>query len=209
MITDPVTTTDELIPSGETSSFRSDPIALAQFALQRKDPNYVPTAKSAQNLEFARAEAVKNGTAVPADVQAVLDLAGVAAEKVGFGSLVCAVKPGDGSAREQAASSQKMLGGEANVSREYATKRYRSNLVNWGMCPWIASDEDRAKFKAGQWLYIPGVRAMIDSDETVIRGCLLGGGEKIEVTLSLPGITKGERTMLLEGCLMNAYRNGK
>ncbi len=209
VINDPVTTTDELIPSGETSSLRSNPLKLAEFTLQRKDPNYVPTAKTAKALEEARAAAVKNGGEIPAELAEILKAAGADAANTGLGSLVCAVKPGDGSAREQAASSQKMLNGQANVAREYATKRYRSNLVNWGMAPWIISDEDRAKFKVGQWLYIPGVRELVASDGEEIKACLIGGGEKIPVTLTLPGITAGERKMLLAGCLMNAYRNEK
>ncbi|MGN0837928.1 MAG: hydratase [Pyramidobacter sp.] len=209
VISDPVTTTDELIPSGETSSLRSDPLKLAEFALQRKDPQYVPHAKKAKALEEARAAAVKNGTPLPAEAEQLLKTVGVKAEDTGFGSLVCAVKPGDGSAREQAASSQKMLDGQANAACEYATKRYRSNLVNWGMAPWIVTPEDRAKFKVGQWLFIPGVRKMIASEAETIQAQLIDGDRKIPVTLSLPGITRGERQMLLAGCLMNAYRSGK
>ncbi len=209
VINDPVTTTDELIPSGETSSLRSNPLKLAEFALQRKDPNYVPNAKTAKALETARAQAVKNGSPVPEDAAKLLAAAGFDAENTAFGSLVCAVKPGDGSAREQAASSQKMLLGEANVAREYATKRYRSNLVNWGMAPWIVSDEDRAKFRVGQWLAIKGVRAFVAGSGTEIAAELIDGGKKFPVTLTLPGITEGERKMILAGCLMNAYRNEK
>ena len=209
VITDPVTTTDELIPSGETSSLRSNPLKLAEFALQRKDPNYVPNAKSAKELEIARAQAVKNNVPVPEEAAKLLSAAGFDAAKTAFGSLVCAVKPGDGSAREQAASSQKMLLGEANIAREYATKRYRSNLVNWGMAPWIVSDEDRAKFKVGQWLAIKGVRAFVAGNETEIAAELIDGNKKLPVTLTLPGITEGERKMLLAGCLMNAYRDEK
>ena len=209
VIDDPVTTTDELIPSGETSSLRSNPLKLAEFTLQRKDPNYVPAAKRAKALEEARAAAVKDGGGMPAELKKLLELAGIAAGRVGLGSLVCAVKPGDGSAREQAASSQKMLGGQANVAREYATKRYRSNLVNWGMAPWIVGDADRARFKTGAWLFIPGVRAFVDGDGTEIEAELLDGGTRLPVTLSLPGVTRGERDMLLAGCLMNAYRDEK
>ena len=209
VLRDEVTTTDELIPSGETSSLRSNPLKLAEFTLQRKDPNYVPAAKRAKALEEARAAAVKNGGEMPAELKKLLDLAGIEAERVGLGSLVCAVKPGDGSAREQAASSQKMLGGQANVAREYATKRYRSNLVNWGMAPWIVGDADRAKFKTGAWLFISGVRAFASGDNTEIEAELLDGGTRLPVTLSLPGVTRGERDMLLAGCLMNAYRNDK
>ena len=140
------------------------------------------------------------------EAAALLAAAGFDAADTAFGSLVCAVKPGDGSAREQAASSQKMLLGEANVAREYATKRYRSNLVNWGMAPWIVSDEDRAKFKVGQWLAVKGVRAFVVGAGTRIAAELIDGDSRIPVTLTLPGITDGERKMLLAGCLMNAYR---
>ena len=209
VITDPVTTTDELIPSGETSSLRSNPLKLAEFALQRKDPNYVPNAKRAKALEEARAQAVKNGSAVSEEAAKLLETAGFDAKNTAFGSLVCAVKPGDGSAREQAASSQKMLNGEANIAREYATKRYRSNLVNWGMAPWIVSDEDRARFRVGQWLAIKGVRAFVAGTGETVAAELIDGDKKIPVTLSLPGITEGERKMLLAGCLMNAYREEK
>lgn len=209
VINDPVTTTDELIPSGETSSLRSNPLKLAEFTLQRKDPNYVPTAKKAKALEEARAKAVEAGETVSAEIAELLAKAGFDAKTTGFGSLVCAVKPGDGSAREQAASSQKMLNGQANVACEYATKRYRSNLVNWGMSPWIVSDEDRAKFKVGQWLAIKGVRKAIESGAEEVKAELIDGDKKLPVTLTLPGITQGERGMLLAGCLMNAYRNEK
>ena len=169
----------------------------------------MPNAKRAKALEEARAAAVKNGTPVPADVLALLSAAGFDAADTAFGSLVCAVKPGDGSAREQAASSQKMLLGQANVAREYATKRYRSNLVNWGMAPWIVSDEDRARFRVGQWLAIKGVRAFVAGTGETVAAELIDGDKKIPVTLSLPGITEGERKMLLAGCLMNAYRDEK
>ncbi|MGI6075466.1 MAG: hydratase [Pyramidobacter sp.] len=209
VIDDPVTTTDELIPSGETSSLRSNPMKLAEFTLQRKDPHYVPCAKKAKELETARAAAVKNGAPLPAEADRLLKSLGIKAENVGFGSLVCAVKPGDGSAREQAASSQKMLGGQANVAEEYATKRYRSNLVNWGMAPWIVSKEDRAKFRVGQWLFIPEVRKFMASPSEKIEAQLIDGTEKISVTLALPGIAEDERQMLLAGCLMNAYGAGQ
>lgn len=205
VIDDPVTTTDELIPSGETSSLRSNPLKLAEFTLQRKDPHYVPRAKKAKALERARAAAVKDGSALPPEAEELLKKLGIKAENVGFGSLVCAVKPGDGSAREQAASSQKMLGGQANAAEEYATKRYRSNLVNWGMAPWIVSNEDRAKFRVGQWLFIPEVRKFVASREEKIKAQLIDGTEKISVTLSLPDLAEEERRMLLAGCLMNAY----
>ena len=206
VINDPVTTTDELIPSGETSSLRSNPLRLADFTLGRKDPEYVPTAKSAKALEAARVEAVKNGTALPEELSALLAEAGVAADEVGLGSLVCAVKPGDGSAREQAASSQKMLDGQANVACEYATRRYRANLCNWGMAPYIVSPEDKAKFHRGAWLFIPKVRELINGTGTETTAYLLENGTKTPVTLTLPGITPGEREVISKGCLINTYK---
>lgn len=209
VINDPVTTTDELIPSGETSSLRSNPLKLAEFTLQRKDPNYVPAAKRAKALEEARAAAVKDGGEIPAELKKLLALAGIGAGRVGLGSLVCAVKPGDGSAREQAASSQKMLGGQSNVAREYATKRYRSNLVNWGMIPWIVGDADRAKFKIGAWLFIPRVKVFVSGDDTKIEAQLIDGETRLPVTLSLPDVTRAERNILIAGCLVNAYRSEK
>ena len=139
----------------------------------------------------------------------VRDDDGIGAGRVGLGSLVCAVKPGDGSAREQAASSQKMLGGQSNVAREYATKRYRSNLVNWGMIPWIAGDADRAKFKIGAWLFIPRVKVFVSGDDTKIEAQLIDGETRLPVTLSLPDVTRAERNILIAGCLVNAYRSEK
>lgn len=209
VINDPVTTTDELIPSGETSSLRSNPIRLAEFTLQRKDPNYVPTAKKARALEEARIAAVKGGCELPLELKKLFDLAGISAGQIGLGSLICAIKPGDGSAREQAASSQKMLGGQANIAIEYATRRYRSNLVNWGMSPWIVNDSDRIKFKTGDWLFIPGVREFISGEDTAIEAELFEGEKRLPVTLLLSGITRGEREMILAGCLMNVYRERK
>lgn len=209
VITDPVTTTDELIPSGETASLRSDPIKLAEFTLQRKDPAYVPHAHEAKALEEEREALLEKGGLPSEALKKVLDRVGVAADQVALGSLVCAVKPGDGSAREQAASSQKMLGGQANVAREYATKRYRSNLTNWGMAPWVVSDADLSKFSVGQWLWIPGVRQAIAGGAAEVKAWLLDGVEREEVTLTLPGISAEERAIILAGCLMNYYRELK
>ena len=193
VIDDPVTTTDELIPSGETSSYRSNPLRLAEFALSRKDPDYVKSAK-----EIAVGE-------IPAFVKDALAKTGVSG-KIQTGSAVYAVKPGDGSAREQAASSQRVLGGLANIAKEYATKRYRSNLINWGMLP-FTTDEGPEKFARGDYLLVRGIRKALDGGEDNIEGLLIkqdGGNEKI--TLHLGRLTDDEREILRLGCLINYYR---
>ncbi len=196
-IYDPVTTTDELIPSGETSSYRSNPIKLSQFALSRKDPLYVKRALAIQEQEMARRE---HGDAT----------LGQLSDQVGLGSFIMALKPGDGSAREQAASCQRVLGGCANVAVEYATKRYRSNVVNWGMLPFIAEDVKDWGLKEGDSLYIPGIKALLEGDGEEIQAYLIqhpkdGGQTKTPVTLKLPGLTREERDIILAGCLINYY----
>ncbi len=195
-IYDPVTTTDELIPSGETSSYRSNPIKLSQFALSRKDPQYVPRALAIQEQELKRRSA---GDAT----------LGEDSDKTGLGSFIMALKPGDGSAREQAASCQRVLGGVANVAAEYATKRYRSNVVNWGMLPFIAPDVASWDLQPGDSLYIPGIRSLLEGDGEEIAATLLqdrGAGQKqTPVTLALPGLTREERDIILAGCLINYY----
>lgn len=208
VITDPVTTTDELIPSGETSSLRSNPLKLAEYALSRKDPGYVGRAKAAQLLESTRRKIVDAGSQeIPYDLSSVLGLTKTAKpiKNTGIGSTIFAVKPGDGSAREQAASSQKVLGGQANIAEEYATKRYRSNLINWGMIPFIISPGDKDKLSVGDWLYIPGIRKAVKDgldhvDAVVVRGAL-----RTEIRLNMPGLTKEDREIILAGCLMNYY----
>ncbi|WP_434223188.1 hydratase [Synergistes jonesii] len=210
VITDPVTTTDELIPSGETSSLRSNPIKLAQFALSRKDPLYVKRAKEAEQLDIARREAVEKGKPLPCEVKKLFEIAGVsgAAGETMIGSLIFAVKPGDGSAREQAASSQKVLGGQANIAEEYATKRYRSNLINWGMIPFIADKGDRDKFETEQWVFIPGIRKAVVGGEDKVEAQLIGkDGAKKKITLAMPGLSEDDRAVILAGCLMNHYAN--
>ena len=197
-IYDPVTTTDELIPSGETSSYRSNPLRLAQFALSRKDPDYVPRAKAVQELEALR----RTDPEAPAVKEA---LGGLSPEKTGLGSLVMALKPGDGSAREQAASCQRVLGGCANLAAEYATKRYRSNVVNWGMLPFIAEDVRDWAVQPGDKLYIPGIRTLLRGDGGEIAATLLQDGETRDVKLTLPGLTREERDIILAGCLINYY----
>ena len=206
VITDPVTTTDELIPSGETSSLRSNPLKLAEFTLSRKDPGYVDRARQAQELERQR----RLGQ-MPPELAALLERIGqyagqTHAASTGLGSLVFAVKPGDGSAREQAASSQKMLGGEANVAVEYATKRYRSNLINWGMLPFIIAPCDQARFHVGDWLYIPGIRTALREGATSVSARLIRSGEELQhIMLQLPGLCTEDRKIILAGCLMNYY----
>ena len=208
VITDPVTTTDELIPSGETSSLRSNPVKLAQFALSRKDPLYVKRAKEAEALEAARRKAVEEGKELPEEVKKLFEFAGVleAGGETAIGSLIFAVRPGDGSAREQAASSQKVLGGQANIAEEYATKRYRSNLINWGMIPFIVSKSCRGMFETDQWLFIPGVRSAIENGKEKISAQLISAnGVKKEITLGMPGLTNDDRAVITAGCLMNFY----
>ena len=197
-IYDPVTTTDELIPSGETSSYRSNPIKLSEFALSRKDPQYVPRAKQVLAVERLR-------RADPAAPEVRQALMGHDPAATGLGSLVMALKPGDGSAREQAASCQRVLGGAANLAAEYATKRYRSNVVNWGMLPFIAEGVKDWDIQPGDKLYIPSVRAAVDGGAEEIDATLIQHGAEKHVTLKLPGMTREERDIVLAGCLINYY----
>lgn len=219
-IYDPVTTTDELIPSGETSSYRSNPLKLAEFTLSRKDPRYVERAKEALALEDARrlvCDAPASGGACACsrgaeggavrDLFASFGLAGKECETC-LGSLVMALKPGDGSAREQAASCQKVLGGWANIATEYATKRYRSNLVNWGMLPFIHEDAASLGLAPGDRLWLPGIRGTLLSGGDTVRGLLFRKGGQEPVTLRLPDLTSGERAIILAGCLINYYAQG-
>ena len=197
-IYDPVTTTDELIPSGETSSYRSNPIKLSEFALSRKDPQYVPRAKQVLAVERLR-------RADPDAPEVRQALMGHDPAATGLGSLVMALKPGDGSAREQAASCQRVLGGAANLAAEYATKRYRSNVVNWGMLPFIAEGVKDWDIQPGDKLYIPGVRAAVDGGAEEIDATLIQNGAEKHVILKLPGMTREERDIVLAGCLINYY----
>ncbi|WP_295629870.1 hydratase [uncultured Intestinimonas sp.] len=193
-IYDPVTTTDELIPSGETSSYRSNPLRLSEFALSRKDPQYVPRAKEVLEEERRR----RAGEPTQA-------LMGHDPKTTGLGSLVMALKPGDGSAREQAASCQRVLGGCANLAQEYATKRYRSNVVNWGMLPFIADGLADKNIQPGDRLYLPGIRALLEGDGEELTGTLIQNGASTPITLKLPGLTREERDIILAGCLINYY----
>ena len=208
-IHDPVTTTDELIPSGETSSYRSNPLGLAEFTLSRKDPAYVGLAKEVQKAEKAREANECMGDALPElrplmhKVKEMYPDAGK--ETVGVGSTIFAVKPGDGSAREQAASCQKVLGGWANIANSYATKRYRSNLINWGMLPFLI-DEGDLPFTKGDYIFVPEIRKAIEEKATEIKAYVVSENEMKEITLKMGELTEDERTIILKGCLINYYR---
>jgi len=208
-IHDPVTTTDELIPSGETSSYRSNPLGLAEFALSRKDPMYVGRAKEIQKAEKARMEGQKPCEAVAevADVMKTVreKFADADSTNTGFGSTIFAVKPGDGSAREQAASCQKVLGGWANIANEYATKRYRSNLINWGMLPFLIQ-EGELPFKNLDYLFVPGIKAAVENKTEVIKAYVVKENGLTEFDLKLGELTDEERQIILKGCLINYNR---
>ena len=208
-ILDEVTTTDELIPSGETSSYRSNPLGLAEFTLSRKDPAYVGRAKEVRLAEEERKAGNDSAQALPelSAVYASLKKAAPEADpkKVGIGSTIFAVKPGDGSAREQAASCQKVLGGWANVAFEYATKRYRSNLINWGMLP-LLIDAGDLPFENGDYLFLPGIRKAVEEGGHTVEAYVLKD-EPVKITLHLGDMTEAEREIILDGCLINYYRN--
>ncbi len=197
-IYDPVTTTDELIPSGETSSYRSNPLKLAEFTLSRRDPGYVGRAKEMLAVEQLR----RTDPSAPAVVAA---LAGHDAANTGLGTLVMALRPGDGSAREQAASCQRVLGGCANIAVEYATKRYRSNVINWGMLPFILPEAEQLNLQAGDKLFIPGIRSLLEGDGDRIEATLIQNGFETVVTLQLPDLSREQRDIILVGCLINYY----
>ena len=210
-IHDPVTTTDELIPSGETSSYRSNPLGLAEFALSRKDPAYVGRAKEVQKAQ----KAIEAGTC-PLDALEELKPVMATIQKtylevgegnIGVGSTIFAVKPGDGSAREQAASCQKVLGGWANIAVEYATKRYRSNLINWGMLPFLTdADHEHLPFKNGDYIFVPDVRKAVEEKAEVIKAYVVGDDLK-EIELRVGDLTDAERQIILDGCLINYYKS--
>lgn len=209
-IHDPVTTTDELIPSGETSSYRSNPLGLAEFALSRKDPAYVGRAKEVQKAQ----KAIEAGTCpleVLDELKEVMDKVRktypeAGEGNLGIGSTIFAVKPGDGSAREQAASCQKVLGGWANIACEYATKRYRSNLINWGMLPFITEeDHEKLSFQNGDYIFVPDIRRAIEEKAADIKAYVVGS-ELTEVHFKLGDMTDAEREIILKGCLINYYR---
>ena len=208
-IHDPVTTTDELIPSGETSSYRSNPLGLAEFTLSRKDPAYVGRAKEIQAAQKAIQAGQCPAEAVP-ELKPVMETIhksypDVDKTNLGVGSTIFAVKPGDGSAREQAASCQKVLGGWANIANEYATKRYRSNLINWGMLPFLIPSGD-LPFKNGDYLFFPGIRKAVEEKADVIKGYTVEGDALKEFEVTLGELTDDEREIILKGCLINYNR---
>ena len=204
VLRDPVTTTDELIPSGETSSYRSNPLKLATFALSRRDPEYVARANATHALELARQDGL-----VPPELEAVLSkllLTNDAAKTMQLGSVIFANKPGDGSAREQAASCQRVLGGCANICYEFATKRYRSNCVNWGMLPFTLDKDTAFTAEPGDFIYVPDVKRRVEAGDEVFPAKLLhADGSLEELTLYLKNTSAEERELLLRGCLMNHY----
>ena len=207
-IHDPVTTTDELIPSGETSSFRSNPLGLAEFTLSRKDPDYVGKAQEIPQAEQAREAGQCMGEAVPElreIMHKIKESYDVCKDNTGVGSTIFAVKPGDGSAREQAASCQKVLGGWANIANEYATKRYRSNLINWGMLPFII-DKGELPFANGDYIFIPGIAKAVKDKASVMKAYVVNKGMK-EFELKMDPLTDDERQIILDGCLINYYKS--
>ena len=208
-IHDPVTTTDELIPSGETSSYRSNPLGLAEFTLSRKDPDYVGEAKKVRSMEEERL----NGKAFT-DVglnEAIAVLKAYdedfKAELTEIGSAIYAVKPGDGSAREQAASCQRVLGGLANIAKAYATKRYRSNVMNWGMIPFIYEDEN-IPFHKGDFIYIKGIKSAIENGDSRVKAVIVNENGTKEIELSLGAMTEEEKEIIVSGCLINYNNRG-
>ncbi|MBR5421360.1 MAG: hydratase [Lachnospiraceae bacterium] len=208
-IHDPVTTTDELIPSGETSSYRSNPLGLAEFALSRKDPQYVGRAKAVRADEEKREADTALEELSPETVEAVkavwTKFPEITAKDTGIGSTIFAVKPGDGSAREQAASCQKVLGGWANIANEYATKRYRSNLINWGMLPFVI-DEGELPFANLDYIFLPGIRKAVEEAAEEIKAYAVKDGTLKEFSLRLGALTDTERQIILKGCLINYNR---
>lgn len=202
VIHDPVTTTDELIPSGETSSYRSNPLKLSEFALSRRVPEYVGISKRIQKEDLERREGK-----CPAKVAEALAKVGADPKETSFGSCVFANRPGDGSAREQAASCQKVLGGDANICYEYATKRYRSNCINWGIVPFTISKETEFDYKPGDFVFVPDIReAILSGAEEAEAKVITADGVK-DIKLHFSNLTPGERQILADGCLMNYYCN--
>jgi aconitate hydratase len=200
-----VTTTDELIPSGETSSYRSNPLRLAEFTLSRKDPAYVQRAKDIHAFEEAR----QNNKQDPEiavlfkKIEGISGCGNISLSGIGIGSAIFARKPGDGSAREQAASCQRVLGASASFALEYATKRYRSNLINWGILPFILADETALSLES--WIFIPNIQKQVREKAANIKGYVLGE-KPSEITVTLGELTDTERQILLDGCLINYYK---
>ena len=203
VIKDAVTTTDELIPSGETSSYRSNPLKLAEFTLSRRVPEYVGLAKAVQKDEAARREGKQ-----PEKILKALGEVGDASaliKNTAFGSCVYANKPGDGSAREQAASCQKVLGGYANIAVEYATKRYRSNCINWGIVPFTIDPSEKFEYAQGDFVFVPGVRSAIETGKEDIPAKIVTKSGVKDILLHVKGLTADEKEIILRGCLMNYY----
>lgn len=212
-IMDEVTTTDELIPSGETSSFRSNPLGLAEFTLSRRDPQYVGRSKAVDRLEKGRMKGEDVFALEPelehvfSAIRTIENLADIKAEDTEIGSMIYAVKPGDGSAREQAASCQRVIGGLANITKEYATKRYRSNVMNWGMIPFQMTEEP--EFEVGDYIFVPGIRKALDGDLKNITAYQVKGNEMKELDLFIADMTSEEREIVKAGCLINYNKNRK
>ncbi|MBP1765275.1 MAG: 3-isopropylmalate dehydratase [Firmicutes bacterium] len=215
VIHDPVTTTDELIPSGETSSYRSNPFKLAEFTLSRKDPAYVGKAKAIEEQEALRKKAIiENGSFAAVEptfmplVEEGLTTAGQLSQTIldtGLGSVIVAIKPGDGSAREQAASCQRVLGGDANIAVEYATKRYRSNVINWGMLPFTIAKDDLEKLTVDDLIFLPDIRQSVQDGATKIQAILITSKGKTSLELKLENLSPEDRDIILSGCLINYY----
>lgn len=212
-IMDPVTTTDELIPSGETSSYRSNPLGLAEFTLSRRDPEYVGRSKEADQSEKTRIsgkdvmEAAPELEKIYEVIRTIPGQSEVRPEETEIGSMIYAVKPGDGSAREQAASCQRVIGGLANITKEYATKRYRSNVINWGMIPFQMKEEP--EFEVGDYIYVPDVKAVLDGDMQDISAYVIKKGKAEKISLYIADMTLEERQIVKAGCLINYNRNRK
>lgn len=212
-IMDPVTTTDELIPSGETSSYRSNPLGLAEFTLSRRDPEYVGKSKEVDKIEKARVagqdmvEAEPELKAVFETIRTIEGMEEIQMPETEVGSMIYAVKPGDGSAREQAASCQRVIGGLANITREYATKRYRSNVMNWGMIPFQMEEEP--EFEVGDYIFVPGIRSALDGDMKDVAAYVIKNGEAKKISLYVADMTDDEKKIVKAGCLINYNRARK
>ena len=213
-ILDPVTTTDELIPSGETSSYRSNPLGLAEFTLSRRDPEYVKRSKAVDRMEKARAAGRNPGEEAPEldeiydRIRTIPGMEDTDPMKTEIGSVIYAVKPGDGSAREQAASCQRVIGGLANITREYATKRYRSNVINWGMLPFQMTGEPEA-FEVGDYIFVPGVLKALEGDMKEIPAYVIRRDGIREISLYMAEMTENEKEIVRAGCLINFNRERK
>ena len=212
-IMDPVTTTDELIPSGETSSYRSNPLGLAEFTLSRRDPEYVGRSKAVDKIEKSRiagenlTEVYPELTEVYQVIHGIPGFGEIRPEETETGSMIYAVKPGDGSAREQAASCQRVIGGLANITKEYATKRYRSNVMNWGMIPFQMKEEPG--FEVGDYIFVPNIRQALDGDMKEIKAYVIRQGKAEEISLYVADMTSDERKIVKAGCLINYNRARK